>query len=132
MYETEKDLEKDGVDVKIGPATFVVARAGGSNRDFKNMLLAKSKPLQKRIKKNTVDADLDVESESLMIEVYSKTVIKGWSGVTDRDGNEFPFTVENCIMLLSDLPDLFTEIQTEASDISNFQNEIKEEDLKKS
>ena len=56
-------------------------------------------------------------------------MVLGWKGVTDRDGNELPFTKDNVVTLLTDLPDLFNELRNEATRQSNFRVTEIEEDL---
>lgn len=42
------------------------------------------------------------ENKQLNVRFYSETVIKGWSGMNDRDGTPIPYSVENAKKLLSD------------------------------
>lgn len=52
------------------------------------------------------------ELEPLRVEVFAKHLIKGWQGVTDINGEELPFTTENAVKLLKDLPDLTEQLLT--------------------
>jgi len=65
-----------------------------------------------------------------MAEVYAETVLLGWTGVADENGTPLPFTKENCVKLLTDLPDLFRDIQEQAQRVANFRAADLEADAK--
>lgn len=122
-YKTDKAKEKEGITIEFqDDVTVSFARAGSNNREYVNMLTAKTKNAR-----NMSGA----KQMKILAEIYAKTVIKGWSGVTDENGEEMPFTVDNCIKLLTDLPDFFTLVREEAESLENFREERQEEDLKK-
>jgi hypothetical protein len=66
----------------------------------------------------------------LMREVYADTVILGWEGVTGRDKAPLAFTRENVLQVLTDLPDLFADIQEMSNKVALFREEIREDDAK--
>ena len=68
----------------------------------------------------------------MLAEVYADAVIVGWSGVKDEAGKEMAFSRENVIKLLTDIPELFRDIQQQANLVSNFRAEAKEADAKNS
>lgn len=118
-FKTDENAEKGaGVTLNYGEmGKIIIHRAGGSNRKFANLLEKRMKPYTRQMQAGTMDEDL---ARSIMVEVYAKTVIIGWDGVKDRDGSELPFTEENVIRLMTDLPDLFRDIQSAAGDRSLF------------
>ena len=65
-------------------------------------------------------------------EAYAEAVIIGWRGVKDHQGRELPFTKENAVKLLTDLPELFADIRGQAKDIANFRKAAIEADAKNS
>lgn len=119
LFETVGSLEKTGVWIAIGPMEFLLARAGGENTEFKKAAQAKFKPFELALANDTMDEKL---AQKLVIEVMCTTVLLGWRNVYDRDKNELPFTKENAIKLLTDLPALFEKLQAEAQRIGNFRN----------
>lgn len=66
-------------------------------------------------------ADVDEsEREEARIRVFAEHLITGWNNITDKDGNELPFSRENAVMLLSDLPDLANDLLNFALDRTNY------------
>lgn len=119
QYTTDQNLEKgDGVVLDYGKlGTIRIHRAGGTNQRFKNYTRAKLAPYTRQINNNTLDEDV---SRQLTADIYARTVIVGWEGVRGRDGRLLEFNYENCVRLLTDLPELFDDIQKAAQDVSNF------------
>jgi hypothetical protein len=60
----------------------------------------------------------------------SETLVTGWSGIYDRDGEELPFSVETCKKVLTDLPQLRENIWEEANRVANFMMGDREESAK--
>ena len=131
LYKTFKasdDLEKQGIDLQLGDdISFRLARAGGSNSRFSKLLGDKLKPYRRQIDNGTMD---DAVAAKIMAEVYADTIVLGWSGVTDEQGNQLAFNRDNCVKLFTDLPELFRVVQEEAGRLSNFRSAEREEDAK--
>lgn len=128
QFKTDSNVEKKGITIRYGndgdkPIEFVIARAGGANTAYNKVLEAKLKPYRRQIQNETMDTDTMV---ALIRDVYATTVVIGWNNVRDADGNELPFTRENCIKLFTDLPELFEDIQTQANRAALFREEVLE------
>lgn len=117
QFESDRALEQDGVWVQIGTMEFQVARAGGDNDEFIKAASKKFKPFQAAIAADTMPKQLATE---LVLEVFVTTVLKGWRNVFGRDKVELAFSVENAMKLLTDLPNLFVQLQAEAQRVTNF------------
>jgi len=126
QFETDKDVEKDGLTIDYGNFSFRIARAGGSNVKYNKILNLLTKPHRRSMEVGVMD---DEVAKKIMREVYAKTVVLGWDKVTDRDGKEIKFSWQNCVKLFNDLPDLFADIQSQAVQSALFKKIIKEEDL---
>lgn len=74
---------------------------------------------QAELTKQNPDKSVE-ELEPLRVKVFAKHLIKGWQGITDINGNELPFTTENAIKLLSDLPDLTDQLLNFSLTRSNY------------
>lgn len=128
-FGTDKSLEKDGIVLEYGsnaqgvPVQIRIARAGGANVKFAKVLEHKLKPY-----KRTLDALDNKVAEKLLIETYADTVILSWTGVQDREGNDLEFNRDNVIKVLTDLPDLFIDIQQQSQKFALFREEIRELD----
>lgn len=125
-FKTDQNLESGkGVDLDYGDGVVItIHRAGGSNKKYSTLAAQKLKPYARKINNGTADADV---IERVMAEIYAEAVIVGWKGVTDSEGKAMKFTKENAVKLLTDLPDLFADIQAQADKISNFRAEQTEE-----
>lgn len=128
-FGTNENLEAgQGVDLDYGKdGTITIHRAGGENKKFARVLNAKMKPYRRQLQNGTMD---DAVAEKLMAETYAEAVIIGWKDVKGKDGKKLEFTKENVIQLLTDLPELFKDIQDQANTIANFRKEEIEAEAK--
>lgn len=85
------------------------------------------KPYRRQIQNETMESAL---VERIVKEVYAETVVLGWENVEDENGNAMEFSVENCIKLFDDLPDLFRDIQEQSQRAALFRAEVREADAK--
>lgn len=128
MYETDPDLEKGGIILDYGDGEKIkIARAGGANESFAVTLERVTRPYRKRMDAHTLDNSV---ANELYIQVFAESVVKGWEGIKDRDDKTLKFTVDNCVQLFKDLPDLFSDVREAANDVSNFRVAEIEEDIK--
>lgn len=130
-FATDKNLESGaGVTLDYGKdGKITIHRAGGANQKYARVASVKLKPYSRQIQTGTADPDV---IKRVMAEIYADAVITGWEGVTDKNGKTIPYSKENVVKLLVDLPDLFEEIQKQADLISNFRAEQIEADAKNS
>jgi len=128
LYATDKALETEGfwhnVTDKI---RFRLARAGGSNMKFAKVLEKKTRPHRRASDPNMEDMDIEL-ANNLLVEAFAETVVLGWEGVTDSKGKKVPYSINACVKILRDLPDLFTELREAAARQANFRvSEIKDD-----
>jgi hypothetical protein len=118
-FATDENAEAgEGIVLDYGDGVKIrIHRAGGGNKAFARILEAKTKPYRRQIDNGTIDQDV---MRRLMAEIYAKSVIIGWEGVTDEDDHPLAFTEENVVKVLLDLPDLFRDIQEAASNAALF------------
>lgn len=117
LFETDDSLEKKGVGLKFGPATFFCRRAGGANREFSAAFEEKTRAMQSRLQLSALSEE---ESSKILMDVYAETVVLGWHGVTDRDGNPLEFNKENFIKVMTDLKVVWQALRQEAANHENF------------
>lgn len=121
LFKTNNKLEKEGVTIDYGEAgKFVIARMGGENSAYAKYLRAKLKQYKFQIDTDSLPADTE---RQILLDVFVKTVLLGWDGVTDENGKEIRFSEENAKKLLSDLPVLFDDLRSKAQDYTNFRQE---------
>lgn len=128
QFKTDEKLEKQGLTLNFGEGVSIrVARAGGSNDRYMKRMEALTKPYRRQIASETADNKV---LEKVVLEVFCETVVLGWEGVTDENGNVLAFNKENAIKLFTDLPDLFAEVKEQASKSALFRLSLNEEDAK--
>lgn len=128
-FQTSQHLEKNGIELQYGEndkgeeILIRIARAGGANSAYNKRLEALVKPYRRQITSETIDNKV---LEKLILQAFAETVILGWSGVEDAEGNALECTVDNVIKLFTDLPDLFKDVQDQAQKSVLFREEILE------
>lgn len=140
MYEafkTDKELEKNGVVVDYDKFRVTIARAGGGNNRYKKCLENKTRPHKRAIQSDTLSNDV---GEKISIDVFVATIILDWEvkddkgawiqGLENSKGKIVPFTKENVIELLTDIPDLWNDIREQSTSNTIFREVLLEEDLK--
>jgi hypothetical protein len=130
MFKTNANAEVErGIDLDYGDFKIRIVRAGGANKKFSQLLTAKMRPYRRQIDNDTLDPAV---ADRLMAEVYADTIILGWDGVCGEDGKPLSFSKENVVKILTDLPDMFRDIQSQAMLAANFKIEERKEDAKNS
>ncbi len=142
QFETDTSAEKNGVVIDYGDFYFKICRAGGANERYTRILKEKFKPHRRALQTETMSDDAQ---DRLIREAYAEGVIVGWGyrknpkdkgfvdgKFLDRDGNELAFSIENVSQVITDLPDLFKDLQEQASKVSLFRAVIDEADAKNS
>jgi hypothetical protein len=118
LYATNKKLEAEkGIVLDYPGFSITIARAGGSNKKFNKTMLELVRPYRRQQEQGLLDEEL---ANELLIKAYAEAVILGWEGIDDENGEPLEYSKEACIKLLSDLPELFNDIQKQAQDYSNF------------
>jgi len=133
MFATDEAMETEGiwVDYGVNYGKFLVARAGGHNTKFAQVLEAKMRPHRakmERAKKGRA-AQIDNEvAEAILLETFVEAVLLDWTGVTDRKGQMIPFSKMRALSLFKDLPELLSDLREMAMEMTNFQDEQTEAD----
>jgi hypothetical protein len=130
-FETDTKLETSaGVAFDYGRyGTFVLRRAIHRNQAYAKAMKEKVLPyIQAR--GDVDDGEEDLHANKLMAEVYTESVIVGLKSV---DGQIIPYNDDakkGLVKLFLAAPDLFTKIQSDASDASNFRKKRTEAEAK--
>lgn len=133
QFQTDKTLEKEGIFLEYGtnskgkPIRFRIARAGGANVKFAKRLEAELKPFNYQLKNGSLDPEL---GNKLLRKVFAETVVLGWEGVEDENGQDMPFNAENCVKLFTDLPDLYADVKEQSDKGVLFRVAVREEAAK--
>lgn len=133
QFKTDNSLEKEGILLEYGenskgkPIAIRIARAGGANKAYEKRMEIRVKPYRRQIQNEIIETAL---VEKIIKEVYAETIVLGWENVEDENGNDMEFSVENCLKLFDDLPDLFRDIQEQSQRAALFRQEVREADAK--
>ena len=128
IFHTDEVAEKEGFELEVFDGDVVIkimlARAGGANKKFAARLEARMKPYKRKAEAGQLEESI---SEDILVRTIAETLILGWVGISDEDGEEVPYTTDNAVELLKALPNLRDLIFEEAQRISNFQQIEREE-----
>lgn len=144
-FQTSTKLEVEGVELDLGFAKFLLARAGGSNQKF-NAALTRITALHGRALQGNLLPEGKVRE--ILYEVYADFIILKWwtnvgsdaqgttiwqegiedpNGKPDPDGEPaplLPVTKENVLATLRALPALFMEIKQIAESITYYRQAL--------
>jgi hypothetical protein len=122
LFGTNKNLESGkGVTLEYPGFSIVIHRAGGSNKKYGQVLSEKMKPHRQRFERGLMD---DETSEKILLEAFVEGVIVGWSGNIGPGGKKTEYSVENCMKVFQELPDLYLDVRNQAMNAATFREEM--------
>ncbi len=134
QFETDEKIEQEGVRVDYGAYYFQVARAGGANTRFRDVLRERMRPHRRALATETMSDEL---ADKLSRDVFAETVVLGWGSekhgegfMVARDGGKLPFTPDNVKDLFKALPELARDVMNQANSFQLFRTTIAELDAK--
>jgi hypothetical protein len=134
MFQTDETVERQGVTIEYGPFYFKVARAGGSNSRYRDVLRERMRPHRRALENEVMNDDL---ANRIVREVFAETVVLGWGSedlgegkIVAPDGKPLDFSVENVKQLFKDLPELGNDLMNQATKFNNFRAVVAELDAK--
>lgn len=131
QFKTDPQLEKEGVWVQYGtteddkPIRFRVTRAGQNNVRYMKLMEQRLKPFRRQIQTETMDQKL---ARKLNLEIFVDAVLVDWENVRDESDQDLPFSRENAIKLFTDLPDIYEDLQEQATKAALFRQQTVEVD----
>ena len=133
-FKTDPKLERNGVELDYGDAVITVARAGGSNRPYRQALAKGVRPYRAAIDAETIE---DETLLPIMIRTFvdhvvldwktrrsDKTLVPGIEGVEGPDGELLPYTKDNAYAFLLEVPELYRQMQTAAAGTKYFLEDL--------
>jgi len=124
-FKTNSALEEQGVFFQVEEGVkFLIARFSADSEKVQAATLKYLKPYVRQIQSNQLSAKKRTE---ISVTTFVHACVIGWEGVTDAEGNLIPFSKENCIELLLELPELFRTLEEYSSDANNYKDDVKEE-----
>jgi hypothetical protein len=141
QLETDKALETKGVEINYGSFRVTLARAGGSNKKYERLLDARAKPHERARKTGTMDNDVAIE---ILREVYADSIVLHWETKNAKGEWEIgieakskkagdpiklvPFTRDNVVQAMIDLPELFMWFKEDAEKLALYLIQYQEAD----
>lgn len=123
-FKTDKKAEQEGIILDYGDGiTIKIARAGGSNLKFEKAVQAKMRKYGLQAKHDLLEPE---QMRTIFREVLAETVVLGWTGFDDGEGNMLTCTQENVLKVFTDLPDLFDDVLEQSRKSSLFKNNLLE------
>lgn len=124
-FKTDPELERVGVEFDYGDAVITLARAGGGNRAYKTALAKSVRPYRAAIDAETIR---DEQLFPLLVTPFVEHVVLNWQtrrtdgtlvqGIESAEGVDapvMPFTKENAIAFLKDVPEFFYKLSSAAT-----------------
>lgn len=124
LFETDKKLEKQGVEVDYDFAVITVARAGGGNTTYKKALLDAMQPYRQALQAGLIDESSLLDK---FIKLFADHIVLDWKtrrsdgtlvqGLAegDTDGPLLEFNKENVFKYLRSLPELYEDLEKQAA-----------------
>jgi len=113
--------EADGVEVNLFDDFFVTVRRATPN--YPAYLEAVRNEGSRNAEKHRFNGKAPVaENQQAAWRVYAKTIVVGWRGC-ELDGVDVPFSPENFVRVMTEVPELFPLIEAAANDVANFQDQ---------
>lgn len=138
-FETDSNLEKNGIWLDYGDFRVLIASAGQGNKNYIRYAEKKLKPVRRAMEAGSLSNE---RSNSIMADIYAKTIVLGWEvrgedgewtpGLEDKEGNIINFDEVNVKEAFHNLPRLFMDIQEQAQSLSNFRLAELEDETKNS
>lgn len=132
QLQTNVQKEADGVPIEFGAnkdgsiPTFIIAAISRTNTKYTKEMERVTKPYRRN--GGLIQSLGDERAESLVMDVFIKTVLKGWKNVQDRGGNEIEFTPANAKKIFTEVPRLYDILNNSANSVELFQDEAREEE----
>lgn len=133
QFATDKEKETEGVVVPYSAnedgsvPSFKIARMGKSNKKYTKAMERATRPYRRQVELGALSEEV---SEKILLGVFVDTILLGWENVLDRDGNKIPYNRDNAMKVMTDLPDLYADLQAQASSAAQFREEQREAEAK--
>ena len=120
-FGSDVGLETNGVWIPYelddgGEFEIKLKRGGSRNVEWRRVYNQVFKPHDK-------DKLSEQESQFLLAEVYSRTIVMDWRKLKDAAGKDVPFNLTSCMELLCFMPELLSKVINDAHERANFQIE---------
>jgi hypothetical protein len=136
QFKTDAKLETEGVTFEIADSRITMARAGVGNPAYATSMTKRTQAVRRQLARNELTPEQEVE---ILRQVYADSIVTNWEvrdgegwrqGIPAEDGSVRAYNRDNVVKILAELPELFLELQSLASNFQNYRAEVLESDAK--
>lgn len=135
-HATDNKLEKSGVWVDYGDFRVKIAKAGGANRKYNQLVERAIKPHRRAIQAGTMTEE---RARPILVDVFAQTIVLGWEtwdekadkfvpGIEQPDGSIGEYSLENVKKVFNDLPAVFNMVKEDSTADDIFKAEVRKEE----
>lgn len=123
IYKSNSEKEKEGKWIPIADGVeFLVKRYGGANNSKVKEMNAKFvKPYARQLQKGLLPEDVE---RRIYVKTFVHVSMVDWKGVLDGNGDVIEYSTDAAIDLFTQLPELFDDVATIASDFETFKEDL--------
>jgi hypothetical protein len=131
QFKTNTDAETAGVWVSFGDYEIKLARSGGANKRFMQVLDDYMQPHKRAQEMGILD---ETTATGVLANVYADTIVLAWrTKIDDKwesvligpDGQKIEFNRDNVVKLLTEVTDFFVIIRAQAAAYQTFKHEMR-------
>lgn len=133
-FKTDSKLETEGVTFEIADTRVTMSKAGVGNPAYATAMTKRTQAHRRQISRGELSPEQEL---NILRQVYADSIILNWEirngdgwrqGIPAEDGSIRPFNKDNVVAVLTELPELFLELQNLASNFQNYRAETLEAD----
>jgi hypothetical protein len=131
VFKTSEQAENEGQWFDYGPGPsgenqrFCLARMGRSNKKYTGAIQRMQTEYGRQLDSGTL---ADSVAHEVLLHIFCTTILVNWTGICDENDEALPYSVENAKQLLTDLPDLYQELQSLAQSREHYRLQQNEAD----
>ena len=121
MSNSNKPKKVNWMTLDYDGEKYRIVRADGSNDKYVAITEKRLRPYKRQNDKGKLDPGIVLR---LTAGIFADSVIIGWAGIKDEQGQELPFTRDGVIKRMLARPALFQDIQEQSRILENFSKEV--------
>lgn len=133
QFSSSKQKASTGVWVEYSPnedgtiPAFLIARAHKFNKRYATALAAATQPHRRALATETLD---NKTAEKVMLQVFLDAILLDWRNVYDEAGAPMVYSRASAESLLTKLPELYDDLDTQSKSLALYREEELAADLK--
>lgn len=136
VFETDPELEKNGIVIDYGDYYWIIARAGGANKRWEREIERVTRPLRRAIQTDTLEPEVGKEK---LREAFVVACVIGWGSkkhgkgvMLGKGGAPLEFNKENVTRVLTELDWQFQDLRESANKAALYRKVLEDHDAKNS